>query len=39
MAKMEGSFVGQGGAAELELQKKEADFERTAQVDREDRTR
>ena len=33
MAKMEGCLVCQGWAAELELQTKEADFERAAEVD------
>ena len=33
MAKMEGRLVDQGGEAELELQTKEADFKRVAEVD------
>ena len=35
MAKVEGSLVGEGGAAKCELQTKEADFEMTAEVGRE----
>ena len=33
MAKMKGRLVDQGGEAELELQTKEADFKRVAEVD------